>query len=329
MQCVEKGLLELDAPIAKILPEWESPDILTGFDPEGKPTMRKARTPITLRMLLSHSSGMSYAMMDPILIQYCKATGRDPMSAREGVEQDYFHPLLYEPGAGWMYSCAIDWAGKMVERVNNRISLGGYMKANIFNVLGMTSTTFHPNESRDISARLCGRPMRGPDGKLSATGAPDMHGDTKEDFGGGGLFTCASDYVKVLTSLLLDDGKLLKPETAKELFAPSLPANKALNEVMNGPFRAALAPGMPPDGVEFNYSLGGCLAVNGVPDQGEKNLLFWSGAPNSQWVSLAFSFLLLSPLLVWDDPGADLCLLVHRSWAWRRRLLCDAGVPSW
>ena len=129
-------------------------------------------------------------------------------------------------------------------------------------------------------------------------------------------------------SLLLDDGKLLKPETAKELFSPSLPDGKYINEVISGPWRAGLAPGMPPDGVEFNYSVGGCLALNGVPNQAEKNLLFWSGAPNSQWVGTAFCIPLLSYLIVWDDAGADLCLLVYRSCAWRRRLLCDADLSS-
>ena len=248
-------------------------------------------------MLLSHSSGMSYASMDLFLAQYCMTTGRDPMSVRDGVEKDYFLPLVYEPGAGWVYSCAVDWAGKMVERVNNKISLGEYMKAHIFDVLGITWTTFHPAKSQDISVRLCGRPMRGPDSKLSAIGAPDMHGDPKDDFGGGGLYSCVSDYIKVLTSLLLDDGKLLKPETAKELFSPSMPDGKYINELLDGPLRAALAPSMPPDGIEFNYSVGGCLALSGVPNQGEKSLLFWSGTPNLQWVSFTFSITSFLPSL--------------------------------
>ena len=305
MQCVEKGLLELDAPIATILPEWKDPDILTGFDSDGKPTMHKASTPITLRMLLSHSSGMSYAFMDPVLAEYCVATGRDPATAREGVEKDYFLPLVYEPGAGWAYSCGIDWAGRMVERVNNKISLGKYMTAHIFDVLGMTSTTFHPRTNKDISARMCGRPLRGADGKLSAEGAPDMLGDPTDDYGGGGLYSCASDYIKVLTSLLLDDGKLLKSESVKELFSPALPDGKYIKEAMNGPFRGGLAPGWPMDGVEFNYSVGGCIVLNEVPNQGEKNVLFWSGLPNSQWVSLSFFSIDSFSFSCWNDIGTD------------------------
>lgn len=49
MQCVERGLLELDADIANVLPEWENPRILTGFDENDNPIFRPASKPITLR----------------------------------------------------------------------------------------------------------------------------------------------------------------------------------------------------------------------------------------------------------------------------------------
>lgn len=61
MQCVEKGLVSLDQDVAGILPEWMSPDILTGFDQEsGEPQLKKATKKISLRLLLTHSSGMGY-----------------------------------------------------------------------------------------------------------------------------------------------------------------------------------------------------------------------------------------------------------------------------
>lgn len=285
MQCVEKGLLELDAPIGKVLPQWSKPEILTGFGSDGKPTLKPAGKAITLRMLLSHSSGMSYAFMDPEVAKWVVSQGRDPGSLRAGVEIDYTYPLVFEPTEGWTYSCGIDWAGKMVEQVNDGMKLGDFMKKNIFDVLGMTSTTFHPHGDDKLMQRMCQRPMRGADGFIGNVPAPEMIGEVEDDYGGGGMYSCASDYIKVLSSLLVDDGKLLKPETAKELFKPALVDDKYINEVLAGPFRSGLAPGWTMDGVKFSYSVGGCLVLNKVDGVTDGGLLYWSGLPNSQWVS--------------------------------------------
>jgi CubicO group peptidase (beta-lactamase class C family) len=63
MQCVEKGLFTLDENISRVLPEWKSPDILTGFDDKtGEP----------------HSSGMGYDMFNPLLLALRKYQGREP-----------------------------------------------------------------------------------------------------------------------------------------------------------------------------------------------------------------------------------------------------------
>jgi len=81
LQCVEKGLLSLDGDVSGILPEWKSPDILTGFDAEGEPMLKKATKKITLRLLLTHSSGMSYVMMSPELRTWQEWTKVDPKAA--------------------------------------------------------------------------------------------------------------------------------------------------------------------------------------------------------------------------------------------------------
>lgn len=61
MQLVERGLLSLDEPIDPVLPQLARPDLLTGFDPDGKPILQPASKPITLRHLLTHTSGLGYA----------------------------------------------------------------------------------------------------------------------------------------------------------------------------------------------------------------------------------------------------------------------------
>jgi CubicO group peptidase (beta-lactamase class C family) len=130
-------------------------------------------------------------------------------------------PLLYESGGGWMYSVAIYWAGKMVERANGGVGLGGYMKQHIFDPLGMTLTGFRLAENGRFRDRLCGTAQRTPAGKLSMSN-PYNALNAADDLGGGGLYNPVADYMKVLISLLKNDGLLLRPDTVTTMFEPQL-----------------------------------------------------------------------------------------------------------
>lgn len=78
LQCVEKGLLSLDDDVSTILTEFKNPDILIGFkDDTGEPIYEKAKTSITLRMLLTHHSGLGYTFLEPKLAQFAKYAKKD------------------------------------------------------------------------------------------------------------------------------------------------------------------------------------------------------------------------------------------------------------
>src|SRR5260370_7015189 len=62
MQLVEQGRLSLEGPIGKLLPDLAAPQVLEGFDANGKPKLRPARNPITLRHLMTHTPGFCYNM---------------------------------------------------------------------------------------------------------------------------------------------------------------------------------------------------------------------------------------------------------------------------
>jgi len=78
LQCVEKGLWSLDADVSDILPEWRTSEILTGFDESGEPQLSKATNTITLRQLLTHSSGMGYDFLSPELAKWRRCRGEEP-----------------------------------------------------------------------------------------------------------------------------------------------------------------------------------------------------------------------------------------------------------
>ena len=82
MQLIERGRIKLDEPAARIDPELGSPQVLDGFDSQGMPQLRAARKPITLRQLLTHTSGFSYQLWDANVIRYGKAARNNPALPR-------------------------------------------------------------------------------------------------------------------------------------------------------------------------------------------------------------------------------------------------------
>ena len=289
LQCVEKGLLKLDDDIGDILPEWKDPDILTGFDESNKPIHIKAKNRITLRRLLTHSSGMTYGEMYPLLVQYRKTVLNKEPDADIGMLTRHKNPLICEPGSSWNYGPSIDWAGHLVEVVTG-LTLGSYMTKHIFDPLGMTSTTFEPLSNPDIMAHMTGRV-----GRDAITGlvGPETFGlcqvrNPQDHLGGEGLYSCANDYITVLTSLLLDDGKLLAKsgEMYKSLFTPQLENPSAFHSWATNPIMGAyFAPGLPqdPTTTEWDYGLGGALVMKEPSGQAGRGTLFWSGYANNYW----------------------------------------------
>jgi len=284
LQCVEKGLLKLDEDIALVLPEWKDPQILTGFDDAGKAQLRPAKEKITLRRLLTHSSGMTYYTMNPLIARW-RDSQKLPVAT--GQLSDSMNPLVFEPGSSWQYGPSIDWAGAMVEKATG-MKLGAYMQKHIFEPLGMTHTTFRAENNEEMRSRMAGRVGRSPAGELieEESGQYPVK-DNKDDLGGGGLYSCARDYIKVPTSLLLDDGKLLKHDMHNELFRgqlehPEAFAAAATNRVVGPLFSPAFAASRGADS-RWDHALGGAIVDREIPGQAARGTLYWSGLPNNHW----------------------------------------------
>jgi CubicO group peptidase (beta-lactamase class C family) len=231
VQLVESGVLELDAPVAAVLPALSEVQVLTGFDAAGVPQTRPPKRPMTLRHLLTHTSGFGYEMYNPD-VQRAHAALALP-SILEGRNAALNAPLLFDPGERWEYGIGTDWAGKLLEAATGK-SLGAHMQAALFDPLGMTSTCFHP--SLGMCARLASVHVREPGGALSALPS-DASQAPEFDSGGSGLYSTAGDYIRFLQMILnqgeLDGVRVLEPRSVNQLVV------NQVGQLRAGPMRSA------------------------------------------------------------------------------------------
>ncbi|KAK7533074.1 beta-lactamase/transpeptidase-like protein [Phyllosticta citribraziliensis] len=283
LQCVEKGLLTLDGDIGDVLPEWKNPKILIGFEDNGEPILKPTQSHISLRHMLSRSSGMAYAFLDPLMSKYQDWHGAKPKSNLT-IKDSFDEILIFEPGTRWRYSPEAEYVGLLVERVNGGIKLGEYMRRNIFEPLGIKDMTFHLEDREDMRKRLARMWQRTPDGGLQMRNDWFMPDPVIDDFGGTGLYATAPELLKIYAALLRNDERLLKKETVDLMFTPHIPttvdfddARKASVFVRNSVFNSI------PDDAAVNSGLGGVLNTTAVPGRRGAPSLTWSGMSNCFW----------------------------------------------
>jgi CubicO group peptidase (beta-lactamase class C family) len=198
----------------------------------------------------------------------------------------------------------------MVERVTSQ-TLNSYMEENIWKPLGMNSTTFRLQERPDIKARRADMSMRTANGTLIPSPTRFFPDDTPDDHGGGGLFSCPGDYVKLLISILKNDGTLLTESSMDVLFTPCLDPDgiRALRDnraVAYNAFRESKVGSETAKKViqpyEMNYSLGGQISETGWTNGRKVGSMNWGGFPNLTWfidrksgIALFYSSQLLPP----------------------------------
>ena len=211
MQLVEQGKLRLDQPMSEVPPQLAAPMVLEGFDASGKPQLRPAKRAITLRHLLTHTSGFTYSNWSDRIPRYEKATGMaDIAESRNGA---FASPLEFDPGDRWQYGIGMDVVGKIVEAVSDQ-SLEIYFREHIFEPLGMANTGFLISSAQ--KRRTATTYARQADGSLKPL--PFEMPQRPEFFsGGGGLFGTPRDYMAFLQMLLRDGTfngtRILKLET--------------------------------------------------------------------------------------------------------------------
>lgn len=221
-------------------------------------------------------------MFDPDLIRFRESQGIKP-DATPTTFEAYKLPLKFQPGDGWVYGVSIDWAGRVVE-VLTGLSLEDYFQQNIFQPLGLKSTTFRIGAHPELHARRAVVSLRAvPRGSLASTGniQPD---NPPFDGGGQGLHSTAADYAGVLGALLDGGRGILKESTVRDLNQPQLADSKALEAHIFGEHHLTFAPEYPP-GLSINHGLMGLLNLEDIQGKRRAGSLTWSGVTNPRWVS--------------------------------------------
>lgn len=283
LQIVERGLINLDDDVGSVLPELSQQKVLIGFD-DDEPLFRERKNHIRFQHLLTHSAGTGYAFINPDLMKLNAARGRNLMATKTVVEC-FDDPLIYEPGEGFQYSCGIDWAGKVIERLTGD-TLESFMRQNVWRPLGAKGISFWPQEHPEMSSKLTGMSVRDEStGGLKNLEKSILNVDPTDCFGGQGCSADLTDYMKILHSLLVDDERLLKKESTALMFQPQLTkkGHDDLEKTIQVHEHNALYVGDFPPDCEYDWGIGGILALSSRDGGRQKGTLIWSGLPNMYW----------------------------------------------
>ena len=203
------------------------------------------------------------------------------------VKERFGYPFIYQPGTSWEYSSAGDWLGKLVERLP-KTPLNMYMNNHIGKPLGANEITFRMDERHNMEQKMADMSTRDPAGSRKAvwTGNETMAEEQTEDMGGGGAFASPADYMKIIHSLLINDGKLLNPETVDLMFTPQLNevGQDALMKKLEVPMVNNILGGLPL-GAQKNWGPAGLMVWEDLEGWRRKGTLTWVGMPGLTWIS--------------------------------------------
>jgi CubicO group peptidase (beta-lactamase class C family) len=216
LQQVERGELELQAPVDTYCPEFADVQVLEGFDGD-TPKLRPAGSRATVRQLITHTTGLGYWFWNADIAKYEKVTGVP--NVVPGSAEAFKAPMVADPGARFEYGINTDWLGKVVEAVAGQ-TLDVVIQEGIAGPLGMRDTMFRLDEDR--RANCVAVHVRGADGEWTSAGEilnpnPDWWA------GGHGLYSTPRDYIRFERALLrggeLDGERILAQDTVDAAFS--------------------------------------------------------------------------------------------------------------
>jgi len=235
----EQGRFQLDDPVHRFIPAWQNQRVFVGGN---YPVFKTApvERPMTIRDLLSHTSGLTYGFMERTNVDaaYRKLgvadQTRSGYTLQDMVDTLAELPLEFSPGTRWNYSVATDVVGHLIEVLSGQ-RLDVYLRERVLEPLGMRDTSFVLSDQQ--AARFAANYERQGDGSLKMIDDPDQSNYRKRSFfsGGGGLLSTAPDYFR-FTSMMqnmgeLDGVRLLGRKTVELMTMNHLPGGQDLTDL--------------------------------------------------------------------------------------------------
>ena len=288
----EQGRFGLDDELSKYLPEYRSLKVFAGSDSAGRPILEPLNRPILVRDVLRHTAGFAYwdgpsypekvlGKVDPLNVDNTLAQFSQKMATI---------PLMYQPGAQWRYSAAVDVQARLIEVLSGQ-AFEDYERTQVLQPLKMVDSAWTQPQSKLPRLAIAYQP--GPNGKLVRKSDHDIRllnfSDRKLTMGGAGLSTTIDDYMRFARMLLnrgsLEGVRVLKPSTVKlmstDQLDPRMTERLWLPDKGNG-------------GFGFDFFVRNGQPKDAAENRGATGEFFWDGA----WSTL-----------FWVDPANDMAVV--------------------
>ncbi|HVC02848.1 MAG TPA: serine hydrolase domain-containing protein [Steroidobacteraceae bacterium] len=277
----EQGYFQLDDPVSRFLPEFADSRVFAGVDAAGKMLTESAKRPITIRELLTQTSGLGYLpgfdTKTPLANVY-GAMHPDPHATlAQTVRRIASLPLYFQPGHGWRYSYADDVLGRLVEVVSG-MPFGRFLQERIFQPLKMDSTGFSLTAGDAPLLATMYKPDT--EGDLEVSHSPWLNDPTDTQVwpsGGGGLISTAGDYLRFAQMLAnggsLDGRQILSPVTVSLMTHNQVPPDAMLDY-------------WGPDSLGLGYGLGVGVEIDAAhaPQADMDGDYAWGGIFDTHWI---------------------------------------------
>ena len=288
MTLVEEGLIALDDPVAKHIPEWADLGVFSAGVTPAFMVTPPAR-PMQVVDLLRHTSGLTYGFQNRSNVDaaYRKLKVSDTHGDHdlEGmIGQLAKLPLEFSPGEAWNYSVSTDVVGYLVQKIAGK-PLSQVLRERIFEPLKMVDTGFSVREDQRSRFAACYNAK--PGGQMELQDDPQKSPYLKApklESGGGGLVSTAADYLRFANMLVnggeWDGARILAPKTVRLMASNHLPGGKDLTELSRSLFSESTNAGV-------GFGLG--FAVVFDPPRTlipcSKGEFYWGGAASTAfWV---------------------------------------------
>ncbi len=304
MMLVEQGLVALDEPVHKYIPEWKNLGVFQAGTAPAFMTRPPAR-PMQIVDLLRHTSGLTYGFQQRSNVDAAYREKQIGAVEKAGTLDTMIAdlakiPLEFAPGEAWNYSVSTDVIGYLVGKISG-MPFEQFLKERIFNPLGMTDTDFHVPAEKAHRFAAC---YNASPGGMMSFHSPGASGLTLQDdpatssfltppafiSGGGGLCSTAADYLTFCRALLnggeLGGVRLIGPKTLALMATNHLPGGRDLPEMSRSMFAEATY-----NGIGFGLGFSVTMDPAKTLIAGSPGEYAWGGAATTSF---------------WIDPAEEL-----------------------